>query len=166
MPSLLSPDRTYLHEWDEARYRRAFLFGQVAEEKVQEDIRSAFGYLRDVSIDWVDVGGAAIRGKFYGAMRRCGIPEVVAKKVLSLLGGVSAGDKGRSDLSGVLGPSGRAFFIEVKAPAWINPKTGGQLRPAGVPSPEQLAYLDGKAKLGALVGVAWSVEDALKIVGR
>lgn len=57
--------------------------------------------------------------------------------------------KGFSDLMGVL-PDGRAVFIEVK----VHPNK---------PSREQLNFIAVMQKQGALAGVAYSVEDALKI---
>lgn len=169
-PSRLAEPRTYLWQFDPARYKRAYLFGQVDEKTVQETIRQTLPML-GVDCDWVDAGGAAMRGKMWSALMRAFMgmglgrvkAEAMAKKVLSDVSGVSAADKGRSDLSGDVG-GGRSWYIEVKAPAWLNPKTGGTIRPAGVPSPEQLSFLDRKHRIGCLVGVAWSVDDALEIL--
>lgn len=58
--------------------------------------------------------------------------------------------KGFSDLFGFR-PDGRIFFIEVK-------NETGRVRP------EQEKFMEVMASRGALVGVARSVEDALKIV--
>jgi hypothetical protein len=157
-------DRPYLHTFDAARYPRAFLFGQVSEAQVQADILSAAS-LMGLHLEVVDAGFAAIRGKFYGAMLRAGIKEPMARLVLKGLTGISAADPGRSDLSGSMAPDGRAVFLEVKAPAWVNPKTGGTVRAAGSPSPEQLAFLDARAREGCIVGVCWSVGDALDALG-
>lgn len=156
-------ERPYLWQFDPSRYKRAYLFGKVHEAQVQADIRSALGLL-GIQVDWIDAGGAAIRGKIMGALRRMGFSEEVVKKVLAAISDVSASTVGHSDLSGVLWP-GVPFFIEVKAPAWLRPTTGGVLRPAGIPSADQLDFLDGKHRDGALVGVAWSVDDALGILG-
>lgn len=160
-----TPDRPYLWEWDPLRYGRSYLFGKIREDRVQADIVSALALL-GIHASVVDVGGAAMRGKFYGAMVRAGIAECMARAVLKGVSGVSAGEPGHSDLHGVLAPDGRAFFIEVKAPAWINPQTGGTIQRQGEPSEEQLSFLDAKAAAGAIVGVAWNVADALDILGQ
>lgn len=172
MPSVPSLDYPFLHRFDHARYRRAYLFGCVDEARVQKDISEA---LRDllISPDWVDSGAKALRGKLWGSLMRLlgsmGVTgpraESMARPVLNSLGGVTAADKGRPDLSGVLAPNGRAWFIEVKAPAHLDPTSGNVLESAGKPSPEQLAFLLEKHRAGAIVGVAWSVEDALEILG-
>ena len=160
----MSAERPYLHVFDASRYPRAFLFGKVPESQVQADVLAATA-LMGLHLEVVDAGFAAIRGKFYGAMLRAGIKEPMARAVLKGLTGISAADPGRSDLSGSMAPDGRAVYLEMKAPAWINPKTGGTVRPAGVPSPEQLAFLDARAREGCIVGVCWSVGDALDILG-
>jgi len=60
--------------------------------------------------------------------------------------------KGRSDLSGYLTGTGRAFFIEVK-------------RLGETPSRAQAAFLAARRAGGALAGYADSVRTALAIVG-
>ncbi len=173
MPSTPSPSlRPYLWEFDASRYPRAFLFGQVSEEKVQDLIRTSLPLL-GVTPQWVDSGGAAMRGKAWSAVMRLlagfGLrgpaAESKARAFLKEIGGVSAADVGRSDLSGVLAPAGRAWFLEVKQPAWLNPKTGGIVRSAGKPTPEQLAFLDARHREGAIVGVVWSLQDAIDVLG-
>jgi len=158
------PDLPFLCAFDPTRYKRAYLFGQVPEGHVQRDIIAALALLR-IRADWVDSGGAAIRGKVWGAMMRARVAEGLAQAILRNLGGVSAADPGRSDLSGTLAPNGRSWYIEVKAPAWLNPKTEGIIRNAGEPTLEQLDFLIEKHAMGAIVGVAWSVDDALEILG-
>lgn len=59
--------------------------------------------------------------------------------------------KGYCDLSGFRKGDAKAFFIEVK-------NETGRVRP------EQKKFMEAMALRGALVGVARSVEDALKIV--
>lgn len=169
---MLFPDFPFPYRFDPARYPRALLFGGLDEARIQADIAEALRLLR-ITPDWVDSGAKAMRGKAWGALMRLlgslGIhgpkAEAMARPVLNSLGGVSAADKGRSDLSGVLAPNGRAWFIEVKAPPQLDPATGNILKPAGKPSPEQIAYLLEKHQQGAIVGVAWSVDDALAILG-
>lgn len=59
--------------------------------------------------------------------------------------------KGFSDLFGVRKSDGRAFFIEVK-------NETGRLRP------EQKNFLEVMEKVGAIIGVARSGEEAVKII--
>jgi hypothetical protein len=162
-PSPANTERAYLWRWDPARYKRAYLFGGVPEERVQADIRSALSYLHiDAAV--VDSGFAAIRGKVWGAMKKLRLPESVAMSVMAALKDMAAAPVGWSDLNGCLAPIGRAFYIEVKAPARLDPVKGTIITRAGVPTREQLFFLDRMAARGALVGVAWSIEDALQIL--
>jgi hypothetical protein len=162
-PSPANTNRSYLWKFNPARYKRAYLFGGVPEERVQADIRSALSYLH-VDAAVVDAGFSAIRGKVWGAMKKLRLPEPVAMAIMNALKDVSAAPVGWSDLCGCLAPSGRAFYIEVKAPAKLDPVKGTIITRAGVPTREQLFFLDRMAARGALVGVAWSVEDALEIL--
>lgn len=59
--------------------------------------------------------------------------------------------KGHSDLYGFRKDDGRVFYIEVK----ISPNK---------PSKEQLQFLSAMKAAGALGGVAYSIDDALKII--
>lgn len=59
--------------------------------------------------------------------------------------------KGFSDLMGVRGADGVAFFIECK----VKPNK---------PTPEQIKFIESVKQVGALAGVAYSVDDALAIV--
>ena len=59
------------------------------------------------------------------------------------------GEKGVSDIIGVLPPSGRAFFCELKA---------GR----GKPTPEQEAFIERMSSAGALAFVAWGPDDLLR----
>lgn len=66
---------------------------------------------------------------------------------------VSAGvPKGFSDLFGHRRSDGRALYIEVK-------KQGGRIRP------EQERFKRAMLASGAIAGIAYSVSDALKIIG-
>lgn len=60
--------------------------------------------------------------------------------------------KGHSDLYGFRQGDGRIFYIEVK----VKPNK---------PTKEQLQFLDAMKAAGALGGVAYSVADALDIIG-
>ncbi|MBK0347864.1 VRR-NUC domain-containing protein [Aerococcaceae bacterium zg-ZJ1578] len=59
--------------------------------------------------------------------------------------------KGFSDLFGVKANNGQVFFVEVKTDT-------GKVRP------EQIQFINRMKELGALAGVARSVEDAIDIV--
>lgn len=66
---------------------------------------------------------------------------------------VSTGvQRGFSDLFGHRKSDGRAFYIEVK-------KSGERA------SHEQIRFLDAMLKSGALAGIAYCTQDALKIIG-
>lgn len=157
------PDRPYLHTWDPSRYKRAYLFGGVDEATVQDTIRRALAFHR-IEAAVVDAGFSAIRGKIYGAMKRLRLADSVIQAVMAALTGISAAPVGWSDLNGCLAPVGRAFYIEVKAPARLDPQRGTIITPAGKPTADQLGFLDRMHARGALVGVAWSVDDALQIL--
>lgn len=59
--------------------------------------------------------------------------------------------KGFSDLFGVRIRDGRAVFIEVKAPN-------------GRPSREQVHFIQQMRSLGAVAGICYSTEDAIKLI--
>ena len=61
--------------------------------------------------------------------------------------------KGFSDLFGYRRSDGRCFFIEVKKP-------GGNVRP------DQTKFIEAMQRSGALAGIAYSVEDAERIVNE
>lgn len=159
----LPPERPYLHQWDASRYRRAYLFGDVPESRVQDDIRRALGLFR-IEAAVIDSGFSAIRGKVYSALKRLRASDGVIEAVMASLKDISAAPVGWSDLNGCLAPSGRAFYIECKAPARLDPQRGTIITRAGLPSDDQLRFLDRMHARGALVGVAWSVDDALQIL--
>lgn len=59
---------------------------------------------------------------------------------------VRFGLRGSADLQGLIGPGGRALYVEVKAPD-------------GVQSPEQIAFQRLVTKFGAIYVLAESVDD-------
>lgn len=67
-------------------------------------------------------------------------------------GRVSVGKKGQSDIRGHREQDGKAFYIEVKCP--------GQS-----PTIAQINFLAAMKRTNALAGIAYSVDDALRIVG-
>lgn len=156
-------EHPYLWRWDADRYKRAYLFGGVDEATVQANIRSALGYMH-IEAGVVDSGFSAVRGRVFGALKKLRVSEIVVAAIMAAMKDVSAAPVGWSDLNGCLAPSGRAFYIEVKAPAKLDPIKGTIITRAGVPTKDQLFFLDRMHSRGALVGVAWSVEDALAIL--
>jgi len=157
---------TYLWEWNKARYPRTYLWGGQLEASVQADIVDALKTSR-IDVRVVDSGSKGLRGKLAQVCMALGLSAGTATAIMNALRSVGgAADAGYSDLSGALAPNGRAFFIEVKHPARLDPVSGRQLRPAGKPAPEQLDFLDKRAAEGCIVGVAWSINDAFEILGQ
>jgi len=64
---------------------------------------------------------------------------------------VRYGAKGSADILGVLPPSGRLLAIEVK-------------RPGNKPTEHQSTWLEGMRQAGAVVCVAYSVEDVQRVL--
>jgi hypothetical protein len=140
-------------EFRRKNYSDLYLMSHVTESRVQADIISL---LKNYRIDAVpiDAGGRRARGRMIGAAKNAGIN-------IGELANVKTGSaipSGFADLEATLAPSGRALYIECKAPAWCS-ATLAILRPAGVPSKEQLEFLLEKHRRGAVVLVAWSTRD-------
>ncbi len=112
---------------------------------------------------WViDAGGAGMRGKLLGILRQYRMPPQLAQRiVVALFGGAPTA---WPDLFTLL-PGGRACFVEVKRPACWDPVTGLKVQKAGVPTTQQLRFLEAAAKRGAAAGVAWHPRDALRVAG-
>jgi hypothetical protein len=151
--------QSYQFPWrfDRSLYSDAYLVQRVNEEQVQEAI---IGYLElfDVDVIAIDAGMKRARGRVIAAARTRGIDarEIAAFRA----GGLPAGF---SDLHATLAPSGVSLYVEVKAPAWIDPdKPSRIISEAGKPTLEQLAFLDSKHSRGAIVLVAWSVDDVTR----
>jgi hypothetical protein len=126
---------------------------QVTENQVQESILE---FLAVYKIDAmpIDAGGRRQRGRMMGAARAAGVDLAGVQNVKTGRGI----PKGFADLEATLAPSGRALYIEVKAPAWID-GDGKIIRSAGTLSDEQVDFLLLKHRRGAVVLVAWSAED-------
>ena len=140
-------------------YSDLYLMSQVTEARVQADIISL---LKNYRIDAVpiDAGGRRARGRMIGAAKNAGIN-------IGHLASVKTGSaipSGFADIEATLAPSGRALYIECKAPAWISP-TLAIVRGAGIPSREQLDFLLEKHRRGAVVLVAWSTRDVENHLG-
>lgn len=138
--------RTYPHQFDHRKYSDYYLLSCISEADVQSAITD---YLAAEGIPYavVDAGAKRLRG-------RCGS------------GGGGAAPSGFPDITGVL-PGGRALYIEVKAPQWRRLNNANRAvveRSAGEPSRDQLHFLDAMHEAGALVMVAWSVEEVIEEV--
>ena len=158
-------DRKYLHKWDSSHYKRAYLWGGPLEASVQADIVDALRTSR-IDVEVVDSGSKGLRGKLSRVLAGLHLALPVVQQIMNAIRSTGgAADAGRADLSGCLAPDGKAFYIEVKMPAKLDPTTGKVLRSAGRPAPEQLDFLDKRAMEGAIVGVAWSIDDAFEILG-
>jgi hypothetical protein len=146
--------------FDRSRYTDLYLASQVTEEQVQKAIIEFLAIFRIDAMP-IDAGGRRQRGRMMGAARAAGVD----------LAGVQNVKTGRqipagfADLEATLAPIGRALYIEVKAPAWIN-EEGKIIRAAGHPSPDQIEFLFSKHRRGAVVLVAWSAPDVEEIVGE
>jgi hypothetical protein len=158
------PKYTFLHEFEPEDYAIMYLRTGMSESAVQTAI---LGYLASKRIFAfpVDVGAKQLQGRAFGALRRAGLGTAALK------GKTGAGEKGVSDIIGVLPEDGRALFIEVKKPAHYVRSQKVRDRwvlksPAGEASQEQLDFLDRAHRSGAVVGVAWSVGDVEYILSK
>lgn len=126
---------------------------QVTEARVQEDILEL---LKSYNVDAVaiDAGGRRQRGRMMGAAKKAGIDLAGISNVKTWYS-IPAGF---ADLEATLAPTGRALYIEVKAPMWIDERKR-TIRFEGKASNAQLDFLREKARRGALVMIAWSVQD-------
>lgn len=153
--------RPYPHEFIEDRYSPAYLLGCIPEQDVQAAILDLLYALRIFAMP-VDAGAKTLRGRAARALRQAGADGRI------LAGAVGAGGEGFPDIIGTLHPGGRSLFIEVKRPKWagISSRTGKliTLQGPGLPTRPQLAFLDAAHRAGALVGVAWSVDDVRRIL--
>lgn len=147
-------------KFDRSLYSNAYLVQQVSEEQVQEAIVCSLEFF-EIDVIAIDAGMRRARGRVIAAARTRGIDARDLVKFQA--GGLPAG---HSDLSATLAPAGVGLFIEVKAPAWIDPdKPSRIISEAGKATPEQLAFLDSKHSRGAIVLVAWSVDDVTRRLG-
>lgn len=148
--------------FDASRYPEVWLRSGLDEARVQA-LLLAHLRARGCWCWTVDVGARALQGRAAGALRRAGVrrPEGL------LRGRAPGGEAGLPDIHGIA-PGGAPLFVEVKRPAHlvVSPKTGRliQARPAGEPTPQQLAFLAKARSLGALAGVAWGPQDLNSIL--
>jgi len=160
MTPQLTATRPFLWKFDRSKYADNYLVQQVSEEQVQAGIVAELEFWK-IDVVAIDAGMKRARGRMVAAawMRGIDVREIVKFKA----GGIPAG---WSDLHATLAPDGVGLYVEVKAPAWIDPGNYSKvIREAGKPSDEQLAFLDSKHSRGAIVTVAWSVDDVLRALG-
>lgn len=150
--------RPLVLEWDAARYQPNYLRLPGTEAQLQQSIIDILT-ARGVTIWAADAGAKQLRGRAIAQLKKAGVA-----KPDRLLRGKTGVKAGMSDLPGVLNPSGRAIYIEVKKPAFLGVR-GQVLSAAGVPTDDERAFLLAVHAAGAAAGVAWSVRDALWIVG-
>jgi hypothetical protein len=153
-------DYPFLWQFDRSRHKDLYLMSQVREEQVQQSIIDFLGRYQ-VDAAPIDAGGRRIRGRMIATAESYGL-ELGAVANVKVGRGIPAGF---ADLEATLAPSGRALYIEVKAPAWLD-REGKEIRAAGKPSAEQLEFLFEKHRRGALVLVAWSWAEVLYCVGE
>jgi hypothetical protein len=142
------------------RYSEFYLLSRVTEAQVQGSILELLGRWQ-IDVVAIDAGMRRARGRMIAKALEQGQD---VRKIAGFSTGVEI-PAGYCDLSGSLAPDGKGLFIEVKAPAWIDPNTKKVIREAGKPTLEQLAFLDSKDERGAIAMVAWSVDDVVKILG-
>lgn len=155
----LEPQYGFPWKFDRTRYSNNYLVQRVSEEHVQSSIIEHLEFYR-IDVIAIDAGMKRARGRMAQAAARVGID--VSQIVNFKSGGLPAGF---SDLHATIAPAGIGLYIEVKAPAWIDPDNPSRIiREAGKPTSEQLVFLDSKHLRGAICLVAWSVDDVMRVV--
>ena len=162
-------DYPFPHKFDRSRYKPFYLMRHLSESEVQAEIVSQLRAL-NVDVIAIDAGGKKTRGLLMSRAKQWGgtfDPTLLSTKTDL---------KGFPDLEATLAPDGRALYIEVKAPEWIEPtmeigetafdRKYRTVRKAHKATPEQLDFLLAKHKRGAFVLVAWSVTDVFDHVGN
>lgn len=162
------PERSYPFPWrfERERYSLQYLLARVAEEDVQGNALVKLEALGIPAVP-VDVGAKKLRGRAIAALRRAKASTEAMNWVNQ--GATGAGVINFPDLVGCIPGSGRALFIECKAPEWLEPSTArlGNFvvaRRAEEPRPGQLAFLETMHQAGAVVGVIWGPRDLDRIL--
>jgi hypothetical protein len=146
--------------FESERYNDLYLMSCVTEAKVQSDILDLFWVYKVDGVP-IDAGGRRQRGRMMGAARAAGVNLAGVQNVKT----GRAIPRGFADLEATLAPEGRALYIEVKAPRWIDDQKR-TIRVAGKASDDQLEFLLSKHERGALVMVAWSAGDVDRWFGK
>ena len=154
--------RTYPWQWTPNLYSDHYLLSEISEEKVQEWVLD-FLAAEHIKAFPADAGAKAVRGHVYRQLKAA----CVRNAGVVVAGGRGAAYAGVTDIAGTM-PGGRSLYIEVKAPAWYRLNNKNELRvkrAAGLPTEDQLAFMDTMHEQGALVGVVWSPQDAADLIG-
>ena len=161
MAATEGPNYPFPCRWVRERYPVDYLLGHVSEHDVQ---LVTLAKLRAYGIPAlaVDAGARTLRGRAIGALKRAGADAQAVAFVNN--GSTGAGLAGLADVVGALPGSGRALFLELKAPEWLDPsnRREGQFivaRKPGKPTLEQLGFLNTMHHAGALVGVIWHASE-------
>lgn len=147
-------------KFDRDNYPAHYLASHVSEAQVQADILQLL-HAYKVDAVAVDAGGRRARGRMMAIATAAGIEARSIGRV-GLGGEIPAGF---ADLEATLAPNGRGFYIEVKAPAWTDAR-GRIQATAGAATEEQISFLFSKWRRGALVLVAWSIDDVMRYAGN
>lgn len=143
------------------RYTENYLVMQFTEQMVQDAIIVELNTWA-IDVIAIDSGMKRARGRILARAKEHGLDARELVKFTA--GGLPAGFP---DLHGTLAPNGRSLYIEVKAPAWIDPDDKKKLiSEAGKPTIEQLDFLLSKHERGAIALVAWSVADVTRALGK
>ena len=148
----MSKEFPFPWKFERVRYHELYLSSRVTETRVQADILDLLWNYR-VDAVAIDAGGRRQRGRMIAAGKASGL-QLDGIAAAKTGGGIPAGF---ADLEATLAPQGRALYIEVKAPMWIEGKR--TVRFEGKPSSAQLDFLSEKHRRGALVMLAWSADD-------
>lgn len=146
--------------FERMNYRDLYLMSCITETQVQSAILELFQLFKVDGVP-IDAGGRRQRGRMTGAAHAAGIDLAGVQNVKT--GRAIPG--GFADLEATLAPEGRALYIEVKAPQWIDGRKK-VIRTAGKASADQLEFLLSKHERGALVMVAWSAQDVASAFGK
>lgn len=156
----LEPKFAFAWQFDRSRYPDSYLVQRFNEQQVQDAIIAELKFWK-IDVIAIDAGMKRARGRMIQAAKSRGLD--VSNIVNFKAGGLPAG---WPDLHATLSPDGVGLYVEVKAPAWIDPDNYSRIiSEAGKPTEEQLAFLDSKRERGAVVLVAWSVGDVMKVLG-
>jgi hypothetical protein len=164
------------HRWnpENTPWRPEQLLQKITEEEIQI---TTILQLRALScwVKRVDVGAKIIRGRAIGALAKAGVPKKDAAIALrpTHAGAPTDADPGFSDLHGIIGRGpfrGRPFYLECKRPPHYSPsesKLGRMVieSRAGELTDDQLRFLLEARAMGAIVGVFWHPQEALKLLG-
>lgn len=138
-------DYPFPHTYVDRPDRAHQLLGRITEATIEKAILHVL-HCKNILAWPQDAGGK----RFHAAIHSAGGRQ----------GGILSLPQGWPDIIGIL-PGGRFLAIECKRPPYMS---GKRKIPAGKPTEAQLATLLKLHKQGALVLIAWSVQDALEAI--